>query len=69
MRVQTGARFPVVDLSDWVGGSSRHSATMRNVGPLETAKLGEVEPRAYVTQAAIRAIRSPGAVTPPSDLT
>jgi transposase len=35
----------------------------------ETAKLSGVDPRAYVTQAAIRAIQSPGAVTLPSDLT
>jgi hypothetical protein len=32
-------------------------------------KLSEVEPRAYVTRAAVRAIQSPGAVTLPSDLT
>lgn len=35
----------------------------------ETAKLSRVDPRAYVSQAAIRAIQSPGAVTLPSDLT
>ena len=35
----------------------------------ETAKLSQVDPRAYVTQAAIRAIADPGAVTLPSGLT
>ena len=35
----------------------------------ETAKLSQVDPRAYVTQAATRAIQNPGAVTLPSDLT
>ena len=35
----------------------------------ETAKLNQVDPRAYVTQAAIRAITDPGAVTLPSHLT
>ena len=34
----------------------------------ETAKLSQVEPRAYVTQAARRAVATPGAVTLPSDL-
>ncbi len=33
----------------------------------ETAKLSRVDPRAYVTRAAIRAINEPGAVTLPSD--
>ena len=35
----------------------------------ETAKLSQVDPRAYVTEAATRAINKPGAVTLPSDLT
>jgi transposase len=35
----------------------------------ETAKLSQVDPRAYVTLAAKRAIADPGAVTLPSDLT
>jgi hypothetical protein len=35
----------------------------------ETAKLAQVDPRAYVTRAARRAIAHPGAVTLPSDLT
>ena len=35
----------------------------------ETAKLSQIDPRAYVTQAATRAIQNPGAVTLPSDLT
>jgi transposase len=35
----------------------------------ETAKLSSVDPRSYVTQAAIRAIQDPRAVTLPSDLT
>jgi transposase len=35
----------------------------------ETAKLSRVDPRAYVTRAATRAIQNPGAVTLPSDLT
>ena len=34
----------------------------------ETAKLSQVDPRAYVTQAAKRAITEPGAITLPSDL-
>jgi transposase len=34
----------------------------------ETAKLSGVDPRAYVTQATLRAINEPGAVTLPSDL-
>jgi transposase len=34
-----------------------------------TAKLSRVDPRSYVTQAATRAIRDPGAVTLPSDIT
>lgn len=34
----------------------------------ETAKLSQVDPRAYVTTAAHRAIHAPGAVTLPSDL-
>ena len=34
----------------------------------ETAKLSQVDPRTYVTQAAVRAIHDPGAVTLPSDL-
>lgn len=35
----------------------------------ETAKLSQIKPRAFVTQAATRAIQNPGAVTLPSDLT
>ena len=35
----------------------------------ETAKLSQVDPRAYVTRAARRAIACPGAVTLPCDLT
>ena len=35
----------------------------------ETAKLSQIDPRAYVTRAATRAIQDPGAVTLPSDLT
>ncbi len=35
----------------------------------ETAKLSEVDPRAYVTLAAQRAVAEHGAVTLPSDLT
>ncbi len=35
----------------------------------ETAKLSQVDPGAYVTQAATRAIQNPGAVTLPSELT
>jgi len=35
----------------------------------ETAKLSQVDPRAYVTRAARRAIAHPGAVTLPCDLT
>ena len=34
----------------------------------ETAKLSGVAPRAYVAQAALRAINQPGAITLPSDL-
>ena len=34
----------------------------------ETAKLSQVDPRTYVTQAAKRAITGPGAITLPSDL-
>ena len=34
----------------------------------ETAKLSQVDPRTYVTQAATQAIHNPGAVTLPSDL-
>ena len=36
---------------------------------LETAKLSNVDPRAYLRQAAIRAINTPGTVTLPQDLT
>ena len=36
---------------------------------LEAAKLSGIDPRAYVTMAAKRAIAEPGAVTLPSDLT
>jgi len=36
---------------------------------LETAKLSGVDPRAYLRQAAIRAINAPGTVTLPQDLT
>jgi transposase len=35
----------------------------------ETAKLSQVDPRAYVTEAARRAIATPGTITLPSDLT
>jgi transposase len=35
----------------------------------ETAKLSQVDPRAYITRAARRAIARPGALTLPSDLT
>ncbi len=35
----------------------------------ETAKLSRIDPRAYVTRVATRAIQDPGAVTLPSDLT
>ena len=35
----------------------------------ETAKLSGVDPRAYVTKTAVQAIRSPGTVTLPADLT
>ena len=35
----------------------------------ETAKLSQVDPRQYVTAAAIRAIETPGTATLPSDLT
>ena len=35
---------------------------------IESAKLAGVEPRAYLGEAARRAIRDPGTVTPPRDL-
>lgn len=35
---------------------------------LETAKLSDVDPRTYLKQAAVRAIKDPGAVTLPQDL-
>jgi transposase len=35
----------------------------------ETAKLSQIDPRAYVTRAATRAIQNPAAVTLPSDIT
>jgi hypothetical protein len=35
---------------------------------IESAKLAGVEPRAYLKEAAVRAIRNPDTVTPPTDL-
>jgi hypothetical protein len=35
---------------------------------IESARLAGVEPRAYLREAAIRAIRNPGTVTLPTDL-
>jgi len=36
---------------------------------METAKLSGIDARTYLRQAATRAIKKPGAVTLPSDLT
>ncbi len=36
---------------------------------METAKLSEIDARAYLREAATRAIKEPGTVTLPADLT
>ena len=56
-------------------GRNGYSARLRNrvaalfYSLIESAKLCGVEPRAYLGEAARRAIRSPGAVTLARDLT
>jgi len=57
----------------WAGWSSIRGAGRVSPGrallhsPIESVRLAGVEPRAYLREAALRAVRDPGAATLPRD--
>jgi len=67
---ERGLRGVVVGRKNHYGSRSKRGTEVAALfyTIFETAKLSQVDPRAYVTQAAVRAIQNPGAVTLPLDL-